>query len=435
MKRVFWVLLSVCILLCAAACGKAPAQPTTLEAEPTRDPRQPTESQSTTETTGIQADPIRLLALEKSLYSYFEWADDFDQALVRSEHSCITLGQEDAESFPEMAEVLRQKAAMQENAMLDEYDDLVSFAREELASNRDSFETKVSTLDVRVRRADSLVISLLTDSYSHYGQIENYRVFHGSNYDTQSGRELLLRDVAEVNDHLAKAVETELTTSVWAGDFYSETAVADYFANTPDDGFHWTMDYFGVTFYFSAGELSDDGMLTATVSFAEYPELFNEKYLAAPTEYAVEVPLDISIFAQLDTDDPLEAISISGWYNGERNRYMDYGIYTDTDGQYYEEECFESDLHPYYVKTADGNYVYLFCEDFQEGWRSMRLVVFSLNADGSVEKIGERNVSPSWLADNRFLVPTDPKGFLLDDADHGEEKAVFAVGSNGMPNK
>ena len=435
MKRILWVLLSVCILLCAVACGKAPAQPTTLEAEPTRDPRQPTESQSTTETTGIQADPIRLLALEKSLYSYFEWVDDFDQALVRSEHSCITLGQEDAEAFPEMAEVLRQKAAMQENAMLDEYDDQVSLAREELASNRDSFETKVSTLDVRVRRADSLVISLLTDSYSHYGQIENYRVFHGSNYDTQSGRELMLNDVAEVNDHLAKAVETELTTSVWTGDFYSVTAVADYFANTPDDGFHWTMDYFGVTFYFSAGELSDDGMLTATVSFAEYPELFNEKYLAAPTEYAVEVSLDISIFAQLDTDDPLEAISISGWYNGERNRYMDYGIYTEPDGQYYEEECFESDLHPYYVKTADGNYVYLFCEDFQEGWRSMRLVVFRVNADGSIAKIGERNVSPSWLADNRFLVPTDPKGFLLDDADHGEEKAVFAVGNNGMPSK
>ena len=435
MKRILFVLLSVCLLLCVAACGKTPAQPTEPEAQPTWDTQQPTESQSPTEAVGIQTDPVRLLTLEKSLYSYYEWADDFDQPLVRSEHSCITLGQEDAEAFPEMAEVLRQKAAMQENAMLDEYYDLVGLAREELALNRDSFETNVSTLDVRVRRADSLVISLLADSYSHYGQIENYRVFHGSNYDTQSGRELLLRDVVTVDHDLAKAVETELTTSVWAGDFYSETAVADYFANTPDDGFHWTMDYFGVTFYFSVGELSDDGMLTATVSFAEYPELFNEKYLAAPTEYAVEVPLDISVFAQLDTDDALEAISISGWYNEERNRYMDYGIYTDTDGQYYEEECFESDLHPYYVKTANGNYVYLFCEDFQEGWRSMRLVVFSVNADGSVAKIGERNVSPSWLSDNRFQIPADPDGFLLDDADHGEEKAVFAVGTNGMPNK
>ena len=433
MKKFICLLLCVCLLLCLAACHENAEQPQQSESNTT------TESQASTEGTENKQDEdddkIKLLTLEKELHTYYEWADDYDRALVRSEHSCVTMGQADADAYPEMAQVLSQIATMQENAMLDEYDDLVSFAREELASNRDSFETKVSTLDVRVRRADSLVISLLIDSYSHYGQIENCRVFHGSNYDTKSGRELLLRDVAEVNDHLAKAVETELTTSVWAGDFYSETAVADYFANTPDDGFHWTMDYFGVTFYFSAGELSDDGMLTATVSFAEYPELFNEKYLAAPTEYAVEVPLDISIFAQLDTDDPLEAISISGWYNGERNRYMDYGIYTDTDGQYYEEECFESDLHPYYVKTADGNYVYLFCEDFQEGWRSMRLVVFSLNADGSIAKIGERNVSPSWLADNRFLVPTDPKGFLLDDADHGEEKAVFAVGSNGMPNK
>ena len=97
-----------------------------------------------------------------------------------------------------MAQVLDQIATMQENAMLDEFDNLLSIAREELSENRDVFETNVSTLDVLVRRADSLVISLLSDSYSHYGQIENYRVFHGSNYDTQSGRELLLMFTREV---------------------------------------------------------------------------------------------------------------------------------------------------------------------------------------------------------------------------------------------
>lgn len=276
-------------------------------------------------------------------------------------------------------------------------------------------------------------ISLLSDSYSHYGQIENYRVFHGSNYDTQSGRELLLNDVVTVNNDLAQAVKAELTTSVWAGDFYTESAVEDYFANTPYDGFNWTIDYLGLTFYFSPGELSDDGMLTATVSFAEYPELFNEKYMAAPAEYAVEIPLDISFFAEPDTGDASEAISISGWYNDERNHYMDYGIYTDIDGQYYEEECYTYDLHPYYVKAADGNFVYLFCEDVEEDRREMRLVVFSLNADGSVTKTGKMNVSPSWLTDNKFIVPTDPGKFILDDADNGTKKVVFAVGNNGMP--
>ena len=93
------------------------------------------------------------------------------------------------------------------------------------------------------------------------------------------------------------------------------------------------------------------------------------------------------------------------------------------------------DLHPYYVKAADGKYVYLFCEDFEEEHREMRLVVFSLNADGSVTKTGEMNVSPSWLADNKFIVPTDPGMLILDDADSGTEKAVFAVGDYGMPSK
>ena len=248
MKRMICLLLSACMLLCLAACGENTGQPPE------------TESMDTTENQdGDHSHEIRLLTPEKTLHTYYEWEDDYDRALVRSEHSCVTLGQADAVAYPEMAEVLDQIATMQENAMLDEFDNLVSIAREELSANR--------------------------------------------------------------------------------------------------DGFNWTIDYLGLTFYFSPGELSDDGMLTATVSFAEYPELFNEKYMAVPAEYAVEIPLDISFFAELDTDDASEAISISGWYNDERNHYMDYGIYTDTDGQYYEEECFVYDLHPYYVKTVDGNYV------------------------------------------------------------------------------
>lgn len=429
MKRILCILLSVCMLLSLAACNQNTEDPenTTATPEPTT-----TESQPVTEDVEDPKETeVKPLSLEKALYTYYEWDDELPQALVRSEHSTVTLSEEAAEDYPEMAQVLSQIATMQENAMLDEFDNLISFARDELKSNRDSFVTNVSTLDVKVRRADSLVISLLSDSYSHYGQIENYRTFHGSNYDTQSGAELMLNEVVTVNNDLAQAVEAALTTSVWAGDFYSETAVEDYFANTPNDGFSWTIDYFGVTFYFASGDLSDDGMLTATVPFAQYPELFNEKYLAAPMEYAVEIPHDISFFAELNTHDGLEAISVSGWYNEERNAYADYGIYTDTDGHYYEEECFFYDLHPYFVKTADGNYVYLFCEDFDAGVRQMKLTVFSLNADGSVTKLGERNVSPSWLADNKFIVPTDPGCLMLDDLDNGT--AAFTVGSDGMP--
>ena len=428
-QRIISALLCLCMLPCLASCGSNPEKPRETEPQNPTGNSVPTENPN--DPNGEEPCELGVLTLEKALHTYYEWADDYDRALVRSEHSCVTLGQEDAKAFPEMAEVLSQKATMQKNAMLDEFDNLVSIAREELNTNRDGFETYTSLLDVQVRRADSVVLSLLSDSYSHYGQIHNYRVFHGSNYDTQSGKELVLNDVVkEINNDLALAVQEELTSHMWTGDFYSETAVEDYFANTPYDGFSWTVDYIGVTFYFAPGDLCDEGAMTATVSFAEHPELFYEKYMTSPAEYTVELPLDISFFTQLDADGAFEEISVSGYYDEERGNYTEYGIYTDTDGQYYEEDCYAHDFHPYFVKVENGNYMYLFCEDFDEGLRQMKLIVFGLNEDGSVTKSGEMNVSPSWIADNRFVVPTDPGKLALDD---GAEKSVFTEGSDGMP--
>ncbi len=440
MKKIICLLLSVCMLLCLTACHENMEQLPETESIDTTENQDSTESQESTISTenkqGEEADKMRVLTLEKALHTYYEWVDDLDKALVKSEHSIITLGQEDAKAFPEMTETLNQIATMQENAMLDEFDNLVSTAREELASNRDGFETYVSTLDVQVRRADQVVISLLSDSYSDYGRIENYRAFHGSNYDPQSGKELALNDVVkEINNDLALAVQEELTGHMWTGDFYSEYAVEDYFANTPYDGFSWTVDCTGVTFYFAPGDLCDEGAMTATVSFAKHSELFYEKYMMVTSEYTAELPLDLPFFTQLDADGAFEEISVSGYYDEERGHYTKYGIYTDTDGQYYEEDCYAHDFHPYYVKAADGNYVYLFCEDFEEGRREMRLVVLILNEDGSVTKSGEMNVSPSWLADNKFIVPTDPGSLILDDADNGTEKVVFSIGNNGIPSK
>lgn len=431
MRKIVSTLLALCMLLSLAACQNNPDK----QVSETLDP---TENQIVADNTGIQnddPDAIKPLTLEKALHSYYEWADDYDQALVRSEHSCVTLGQEDAALYPDMAEVLNQIATMQENAMLDEFDNFVAFAKDELNENRSGFETYVSTLDVQVRRADSLVISLLSDSYSDYGQIQNCRVLHGTNYDTQTGRELALNEVVNVNNDLALAVQKELTSHLWTGEFYYEYVVEDYFANTPYDGFSWTLDYTGVTFYFAPGELCDEGAMTASVSFAEYPELFVEKYMAVPASYTVELPLDISFFTDLNADGQLDQMSISGWYDEERNHYMDFGVYTEIDAQYYYEECFVSDFHPYYVKAAGRHYLYLFCEYFEEGMRQMELIVLSLNQDGSITKSGKMNVSPSMLSDNRFIVPTNPDCFVMDNPEDGVERVKFTVGDNGMPSR
>jgi len=308
MKKMICLLISVCMILCLGGCQIGNDQPEL--PENTDKPENQVSSENAENQESGDKDEMRPLTLEKSLHSYYEWTEDNEQLLVRSKHSIVTLGQEAAQEYPEMAEVLNQIATMQENTMLDEFDNLVSFANERISINRDTFETYVSTLDVQVRRADSLVISLLNDTYSHYEQIENFRVWHGSNYDTKTGKALMLNDVVEVNNDLALTVQKELTERVWTGDFYSETVVEDYFANTPYDGFNWTMDYIGLTFYFLPGELCDDGIITATISFAEHPEFFNEKYMTVPSEYIVELPFDISFFTELDTDPATPILNI-----------------------------------------------------------------------------------------------------------------------------
>ncbi|MBE6550891.1 MAG: hypothetical protein E7665_02020 [Ruminococcaceae bacterium] len=446
--------LSLCLLICMTSCGKeekitgktdenvfTEAQGSTENEDTADETAVSTEEEKTEDTTTGEKNTedvyeFSFLSPEKSFFTYFEWADGLDGALVHSTHSFVKLNKTDAENYPEMAKLLSDNAVMQEKAMLEEFDNLVSIAGDEFEKNKQSFDTYVSSLNVLVRRADSIAVSLLWDSYSDYGNIENYRVFHGSNYDTKSGKELRLTDVVKsVNNDLAKAVEKELLSHTWTGELKSKDAVENFFAEAPYDISNWTVDYNGVTFYFAPGELCNEGMMTATVSFSEYPELFHEKYMNVPKEYAVELPQDISFFTELDDDGALDQISVSGAYDEERNKYTDHGVYTDKDGNSCIDDCFAYDLHPYYVRSEGGNYIYLFRQDFEEGVRLMSLVVYKLNEDGTVVNAGEADMSPAQYGDNIFLVLNDPENFILDDIGNETEKASFRIGGDGIPVK
>ena len=443
-KRVVSLLLAACMLLCLCACGGSNAEtPATQSPQQSAKPSTPTSEvpePPQTENPGAETLPpanhgdARTLSLQKQLYSLYDWDDD--ALLVQSEFSHVTLWQNDAAKYPKLAEALNQTANMVKRSMEDEYDNLCATAREELPW---AGETSVSTLGIQVRRADTVVLSLLSDSYSDYGWIEDFRGMHGTNYDAQTGLELALNDVVDVNNDLADAVANELNSHQWAGDFDYRDAVQAYFANTPYDGFSWTLDYNGVTFYFADGDLEEagNGEKTATVSFTQYPELFNEKYMAVPAAYMVELPLDSSFFTDLDGDGDLEELNITGYFDSDVGMYTKFGIYADADGSYHYEDCFASGFIPYYVKTAEGHhhYLYLFCEQ-DEGSGPipmMLLVVFDVSG-GRLTRVGEMNAAPGYIPDGIYRVPTDPEDFYLDDFDSmAQDMMAYAVGPMGLP--
>ena len=447
-KQAAALLLAMAMALSLCACGgsggetpstqppQQSAQPSTPAPAPAPTPEVPEPTQP--ETPEVETPPpanygqAQTIALQKQLYGLYDW-DDAD-LLVQSEFSHVTLWQNDSAKFPELSQILEQRANMIKRSMEDEYDNFCVSVRE---TDQD-MDTWVSTLDIQVRRADSVAISLLSDSYSDYGWIEDFRGMHGTTYDTQTGQELVITDVVEINQTLAEAVANELNSHQWAGDCDYLTAVEEYFVNTPTDGISWTLDYNGVTFYFGDGDLEEpgNGGKTATVSFAQYPELFEAKYMAVPEAYMVELPLDSSFFTDLDGDGDLEELNVTGYFDSGVGLYTKYGIYTDTNGSFNYEDCYADGFIPYYVKTADGNhYLYLFCEQNEgSGPIPMMLLVAFDMKDGTLTKIGEMNAAPGYIPTEIYRIPTDPEQFYLDDFDSmAQDMMPFAVGKTGMP--
>ena len=442
MKKVLISILAAIMILSLAACGKKEvsedvSQPV-LESETEKQTEskpvepEPAETESDIDTAD---DGTEVLDLQKEYNGLYEWDDDM--LLVQSEFSHVTLWFDDAEKYPELAQTLEQTAAMIQRSMEEEFDNFCVMAREESQPVGENRETWISTVDVQVRRADSVVISLLSDSYADYGRIEDFRGMHGSNIDARTGQEIKLTDVITDLSRIPGIVTEELNSHMWAGDFYSDTAVEDYFRNTPVDGISWTLDYNGVTFYFTEGDLAEAGYgrLTATVDFARYPELFSEKYMTVPDAYMVELPMNHSFFTDLNGDGDLEELNVTGFFDSDVGFYTKFGIYTDTDGYYHYEECFADGFIPYYVKTAEGgHYLYLFCRENEGADMPMATLRVIDVSNGKLAETGTMHAGPGYIPMNIFRVPTDPERFYLDDYDGmAQDMMPYSVGANGIP--
>lgn len=413
-KRIICILLTLCFTVAFTSCGyETPQENTT----------------TTQNSENVAKEEITVLSLNKDYVSHYEWYEDYPKMLVRSEYSSVTLDKSLEKKYSALAETLSETSVMRKRTMEDEKDNLLADATKEFMNDGEAFSTHVSTLDVHVRRADSIAVSILEDYNSDYG-----RAMSGLNYDTESGNIIALSDVVTDISKIPGIVEKEVTSRMWQGEFNEETSIPDYFENTPEEDINWVLDYNGVTFYFNPGAIAPTnfGIQTATVTFAEYPGLFNEKYSVAPNAYIVSLPVSSPYFADINSDKRAEEIIVSGNYDSEELYYTTLGIYSEKSS--YEEEWFAYGLDPYYVKTADGNsYIYVFSLNNEGESRETVLTVFGLK-NGEVQYLGTSQIGMLGRGDNVYVLPTNPDNLLLYTYD-GETDSVYSADENGVPMK
>lgn len=390
LKRIIGILLVLCFMLAFTSCGENSPQEVT-----TNETTQTAENETTEE--------ITVLSLNKEYISHYEWYEDHPTMLVRSEYTDVTLDKSMEKKYPLLAKALTETSVMRKRAMEEEKDNFIVTATEEFLNDSEAFSTYVSTLDVQVRRADSVAVSILEDYNS-----ETDRAFNCLNYDTKSGKLLALSDVVTDIEKLPAIVEKEVISRIFQGDSDVETAIPDYFKNTPEEDITWVLEYNGITFYFESGAVAPTnfGIQTATVTFAEYPDLFKEKYTAVPDAYVVSLPLSSPFFTDITGDKRADELAVSGNYDPDGRYYYTLGI--NSENSNYEVDWFSYDLNPYYVKTADGDsFLYVFSEESETEDRQMILCVFSLK-NGEIKQISETDTDVLYKGDNVFTVPTDP---------------------------
>ena len=442
MKRIITFFMIACMTIGLWGCKEKEPAPDRTTPESTEEDLISEDSSETEDTSGDaeETEEIKLLRLEKRLVTNYDWHEDTPVMLAYSAYSPVTMHEEDAKTYPQMAQTLEELSRLQTNSMEDEYENLVSFAKEALSEDETHFSTQRSTLDIQVRRADSVAVSLLADSYLDSTMVSNVYGKFGYNFDTATGRELQITDVIPDMSQIPELIDAQLDSKIIAEELYSDTAVEDYFKDTQVSDIAWTLDYNGVTFYFAAGTLAEAeyGAMTAHLPFAGNEALFAEKYRKVPDAYMVRLSMNHTFFTQLD-DGACEELFVSGNYDTEGRFYSDFEVFVGQDARY-QEEYYAYDFRPYYVKTADEHhYLYLFADGTESHHRKMTLVVMDLN-DGCITKAGECYMGPYYrqepdtLADI-FYIPTDPNRLYLDDFGDGfwEDQIVDGIYTGDAP--
>lgn len=288
-----------------------------------------------------------------------------------------------------------------------------------------------------VTRGDASVLSVSLLNYYDAGGAHPGTTYSSVNFDSQTGDILSLSDVVKDTDDLVETVTDELQKNypdindgLISGDLQEsvKTALTD-----PAYSPCFTLSGSGLSITFSAYDLTTYayGPEFVTLNFADYPDLFTEKYTAA----------DDTCFAPVAEGETVTnpAGQHLSWYleTAVTSEGIDdpanYKLHITVDGH---ETAFPAELS-YSVKTYGlfkNNKYYLYCDGAgDDGYHS--LLVYEISGTGAACLSGDTPLSLGFYD----YTPVDSDHFILQGRSQvlGTEQVgrYYSVGTDGLPVK
>ena len=312
----------------------------------------------------------------------------------------INMSDDAAKMYPNLYKTLSSYSkSLKDNAMERQR----KYHEESLSLSQESGETRqfYDKSDIIVRRADSVVLSLIENTEDYMGGVHGMYGYFGTNIDVETGKYLHISDVCTNAEQLAKAIMMRLREDAPMSPF--EDAEEKIMKRIVEDNLNFTINPAGISVYFNPYEIGcyAEGLFTATLLFSEYPNLFKSKYKKLPQAYCETLTLyypnivsfsnGMRNYVQVNLDD-----------SGNYNVGCGGGIAEDMTG-------LKGLKDPVLVHMANGKN-YLYVDGYIEG-KGRELHVYN---------ISDRNLELVWVLPCTFKdmnglkkyetwwVPTDP---------------------------
>ena len=391
----------------------------------------------TEQTTQTQEEEVRTIALTTGEGYFFEYNEDTYDTVIRATYPVVYVYHGDENKFPTLTKAFEDKNKSEREYQVAFIEENREYAMESYRGNEAYFYSFESLLTPYVRRADTMVTSILYSGYTYYGGVHGDSYLYGETFDTKTGKKLSLSDVVQDKEKLSDAVVEQLDIH-WSDVDLNESA--DIRAIIEDESaVSWTMDYSGITIYFmpySIGSYST-GIQTVTVSFAEYPDVVKDAYKKTPEAYGVELTNDTPFYYDVTGDGKVDEIIFSSFESEEGNDGQ-LSIYVN--GLAYDEDnYFFGDAQATFIKNKDGK-IYIYVELLREN-DYRQTCVYDLSY--GVKKIGEIDggLKRTYHEGEDNIITqdalTDPKHFYLTQTTQmlstvsGSKE--YEVSANGLP--
>ena len=295
--------------------------------------------------------------------------------------------------------------------------------------------------DIYVRRADSLVVSLLEFGSSYMGGAHGMYGFTGKTFDTYTGKEMQLTDVFTSQTAMTDAIKQQLMFDYPKASFQGSNGASmrnmvDQLAK--EGHLFWTMDPRGVTFYFNPYILGSyaEGVFTTTLLYSERPDIFkHDQYTEAitwrgPHSYCMEIP-------------PYLPVRLSDSPRGDRLSVMNdpEELLIDYCGEQLKDKFYAKNIRATFVSSRydDEERRYLYVDYQKEDWKHAVRVYALRNEPVFVGEYAMTRFISDMVGTNGedWYVMTDPQQFYMT-AMPGSGYAAWTrltcrVGANGAP--